>query len=310
MAGELRCRCCSTGARRARGARSRRRWCGGAAAAPRRAGRGGRRPAARSPRCWSPALVGDRSSARDVRLHPLVTLLARAGGLVLAVVSSRAAGETDLAPVGAVGTVTQLLFSGYGADPLDGRRRHLDGDLDADRADAVGVQGGAAPEGLAARAGHGADHRRAGRRAGGGAGLPGSSRPTARDRGLPAPAAMSWKATAEAVRGGSRPLPPTRPLAGGDRLAGRRRCCLSARAPPLGERFLPSPAAMGIAVLIPASLSLAALAGRLLAGVVHARCGPSVDQESLTSLAAGRHGRRVGHGGRSSRSLVVTGIFK
>src|SRR6185437_3742715 len=46
--------------------------------------------------------------------HPLAALAALLAALVLAVVCSRATGETDLAPVGQVGTLTQILFSGLG----------------------------------------------------------------------------------------------------------------------------------------------------------------------------------------------------
>jgi uncharacterized oligopeptide transporter (OPT) family protein len=65
---------------------------------------------------------------------------------------------------------------------------------------------------------------------------------------------------------------------------------------------------MGIAMVMPASLSLAALAGAVLAALAR-RARPSLDQESLTSLAAG------GIAGESVMGviiaiLVVTGILK
>ena len=99
------------------GERSRR---AGAPARRRQAGRAraARRPPGRRPsgfRRWrwrwsrSPP-----SGAAVFGLHPLALLVAVVAALVLAVVSSRATGETDLAPVGPVGTLTQLLFAGYG----------------------------------------------------------------------------------------------------------------------------------------------------------------------------------------------------
>ncbi len=46
--------------------------------------------------------------------HVLTSSLVLVFALIMAVVSSRATGETDLAPVGAVGTVTQILFAACG----------------------------------------------------------------------------------------------------------------------------------------------------------------------------------------------------
>jgi putative OPT family oligopeptide transporter len=218
-------------------------------------------------------------------LHPLAALVAVLAALVLAVVSSRATGETDLAPVGQVGTLAQLLFSGYG--PI------------------LSILAGSVSMGTASQAAQTLWAFKAGER------LRGTPRAQLvaqllgaligglvvvpvylvivkaygiGTESLPAPAAMSWKATAVAVRGGLAALPPHATLAGALGLG------VGVLLSVFGRRswghYLPSPAAMGIAMLMPASLSLAALTGAVAALVVM-RLRPSVDQESLTSLAAG-----------------------
>ncbi len=240
-------------------------------------------------------------------LHPLATLGALVAALVLAVVSSRATGETDLAPVGAVGTLTQLLFSGYG--PI---LSILAGSV------SMGTSSQAAQTLWAFKAGerlHGTPRAQLwaqllGALIGGLVVVPvylvivkvygiGTEN-------LPAPSAISWKATAEAVRGGLGALPPFATAAAGIGLGVG--VLLSVLARRSWGRYLPSPAAMGIAMLTPASLSLAALAGALAAALVM-RLRPSVDQESLTSLAAG------GIAGESVMGVIIaialaTGLFK
>ena len=240
-------------------------------------------------------------------LHPLGALVAVLAALVLAVVSSRAAGETDLAPVGQVGTLTQLLFSGYG--PI------------------VSILAGSISMGTASQAAQTLWAFKAGER------LRGSPRAQLAAQllgaligglvvvpvylvivkaygigteSLPAPSAISWRATAEAVRGGFSALPPYATVAGAIGLGvGVLLSVFGRRA---WGQYLPSPAAMGIAMLMPASLSLAALTGAV-AAVVVMRLRPSVDQESLTSLAAG------GITGESVMGVVIaiaiaTGLLK
>ena len=103
---------------------------------------------------------------------------------------------------------------------------------------------------------------------------------------LPAPSAISWKATAEAVRGGSRALPPYATLAGGDRAGGRRGAgAARPRAP--GRASARHRRRWGSRCSCRPSLSLAALAGALLAAGWCSGCGPSSTRTSLTSLAAG-----------------------
>jgi uncharacterized oligopeptide transporter (OPT) family protein len=239
--------------------------------------------------------------------HPLAALAALLAALVLAVVSSRATGETDLAPVGAVGTLTQLLFAGFG--PI------------------LSLLAGSISMGTSTQAAQTLWAFKAGQRLGGS--------PRAQlmaqllgaligavvvvpvylvvvkaygigTENLPAPTAISWRATAEAVRGGFSSLPPHAAQAGALGLAVGVALSLCARRP--WGRVLPSPAAMGIAMVMPASLALSALLGAVLAWAVR-RARPSLDQESITSLAAG------GIAGESVMGvviaiLVVTGILK
>jgi uncharacterized oligopeptide transporter (OPT) family protein len=240
-------------------------------------------------------------------LHPLGALVAVLAALVLAVVSSRAAGETDLAPVGQVGTLTQFLFSGYG--PI------------------VSILAGSVSMGTASQAAQTLWAFKAGER------LRGSPRAQLvaqllgaligglvvvpvylvivkaygiGTESLPAPSAITWRATAEAVRGGFSALPPYATAAGVFGLGVGILLSVFGRRP--WGRYLPSPAAMGIAMLMPASLSLAALTGAMAAALVM-RLRPSVDQESLTSLAAG------GITGESVMGVIIaiaiaTGLLK
>jgi uncharacterized oligopeptide transporter (OPT) family protein len=240
-------------------------------------------------------------------LHPLGALVAVVAALILAVVSSRASGETDLAPVGSVGTVAQLLFSGYG--PI------------------LSILAGSVSMGTSSQAAQTLWAFKAGER------LRGTPRAQLvaqllgaligglvvvpvylvivkaygiGTESLPAPSAISWRATAEAVRGGFAALPPYATVAGAFGLAVG--VLLSVFGRRSWGRFLPSPAAMGIAMLMPASLSLAALTGAT-AAVLVMRLRPSVDQESLTSLAAG------GITGESVMGVVIaiaiaTGLLK
>ncbi|HVV48557.1 MAG TPA: OPT/YSL family transporter, partial [Polyangia bacterium] len=240
-------------------------------------------------------------------LHPLTALVAVALALVLAVVSSRATGETDLAPVGPLGTLVQLGFGRSGTT--------------------ISVLAGSVSMGTSSQAAQTLWAFKAGQRLG--------ASPRAQllaqllgallgglvvvpvylvvvkaygigTESLPAPAALTWRATAEAARGGLANLPAHAALAGAVGLGVGVLLSLAGRA--RWGRFLPSPAAMGIAVVLPASISLAALIGAAAAGLA-GRLRPSLDQESLTSLAAG------GIAGESVvgvlvAALIATGVFR
>jgi uncharacterized oligopeptide transporter (OPT) family protein len=230
-------------------------------------------------------------------LHPLAALCAIVASLVLAVVSARATGETDLAPVGMVGTLTQLIFAGYGPT--------------------VSILTGSVSMGVSTQTAQTLWAFKAGQRLGASP----RAQVTAQILGavlgalvvvpvylvivkaygigterLPAPSAISWRATAEAVRGGLSAMPLHAPLAGALGLV--LGIVLSIAARTRWGRFAPSPAAMGIAMLMPASLSVAALVGALLVLVVR-RLRPNLDEASVMSLAAG------GIAGESLMGVVI-----
>ena len=100
---------------------------------------------------------------------------------------------------------------------------------------------------------------------------------------MPATAALSWKATAEVMRGLSA-LPPL----GCDRRAGRRRSRRrpDARGARPSGRYLPSAAAIGVGFMLPFALTVAAVAGSLLA-IGARRVFRGVDEQSIMAVGAG-----------------------
>ena len=296
------CRCCSTGARSFARCADLRRCCAGVPATP-----GAPAPTRRCPgvarRLGCAALVLGLVAIAAVGrgvfgLHVAV----RAGGvvlaaLVLAVVSSRATGETDLRAGGrgrdahparvlrlrARSSRSWPARSRWG--PPRRRRRRC---------------GPSRPgSGWAGRRARSSGRRCWGRSGGAGrrSGLPGDRRaPTeSAPRACQRPSAISWKATAEAVRGGLAALPLHAPAAGRIGLLRRGRAGVSAGAAAL-RRWLPSPAAMGIAMLMPASLSLAALVGAVGGRRGDAPAPQRLNQD-VADLAGGRRDRRrVGDG--------------
>jgi uncharacterized oligopeptide transporter (OPT) family protein len=218
-------------------------------------------------------------------VHPLVVLAALVLALVLANVCGRATGETDIGPVGAIGSLTQFMFGGKGHTIsivtgwiTMGSSSQTAQTLWAFRA---GRQLGASP-----RAQVGAQILGA---------LLGALVVVpvyfvvVKSYGLgteamPAPSALSWKATAEAVRGGLAALPPYGPAAGGIGIGVGVMLTLLGRSR-LG-RFAPSPSAMGMAMLLPLSLSSAAFAGALALTAAR-RFRPSLDEQSMMAVAAG-----------------------
>lgn len=229
--------------------------------------------------------------------HLLTTVLILLFALVMAVVASRATGETDMAPVGPVGTVTQFLFSRCGtigsmlaASVAFGTSTQAAQTLWAFKAgqklnaaprpqivaQLIGALLGAAivaPVYLVLVKAYGIG-----------------------TESLPAPSAISVKATAEAMRGGLSMLPAYATVAGGVGLAVGALLALLGRT--RWSRFCPSPAAMGIAMIIPASLSVAGLVG-VLAALAARKLRPSLDEDAVTSLAAG------GLAGESMMGVVI-----
>ncbi|HVV16122.1 MAG TPA: OPT family oligopeptide transporter [Polyangia bacterium] len=263
-----------------------------------RSGAGGRRAGGA---LMIAGLAGVLVVARGVfGFHVTTVVLVLLFALVMAVVSSRATGETDLAPVGAVGTVTQLLFSRCGA---------IGSMLFASVAFGASTQ--AAQTLWALKAGQKLD---AAPRPQLMAQLIGALLGAAvvapvyvilvkaygiGTESLPAPSAISVKATAEAMRGGLSTLPPYATLAGGVGLAVGALLALLARG--RWGRFCPSPAALGIAMLIPPALSVAGLAGVLLARLAQ-RLRPDLDDDAITSIAAG------GLAGESVMGVVIAAL--
>jgi putative OPT family oligopeptide transporter len=86
---------------------------------------------------------------------------------------------------------------------------------------------------------------------------------------LPAPAPMSWKATAEAVTGGAAAMPHLAALAAG--IGAALGIFLVLLAKTRAGRWLPSPAAVGVGFILPASYSLAVLVGGASIAVLRRR---------------------------------------
>ena len=230
-------------------------------------------------------------------LHPLLTLAALLIAVALAGVCARAAGETDIAPVGQVGMAMQLGFGGSSTTSSL-------------------VAGGIA-QGSASQVAQMMWAFKAGRRLG--------ASPRAQviaqvvgavlgalvvvpvylviiqayqlgSETMPAASAVSWKATAEAVHGGLATLPRHGPLAAVVGMAFGVTLTLLGRT--RLQRFLPSPTALGIAVLMPASLTATIFLGASAAALVQKRW-PQVNDTALSSVAAG------GIAGESLMGVVI-----
>jgi uncharacterized oligopeptide transporter (OPT) family protein len=101
---------------------------------------------------------------------------------------------------------------------------------------------------------------------------------------MPAPGAISWKATADAVQRGTTAMPEGSGVAMaiafalgvGLTLVGNTRVA----------RYLPSPVPLGIAFLVPAPLGCALFVGSMAVAIVRARC-PQWAEENIPSLAGG-----------------------
>jgi putative OPT family oligopeptide transporter len=220
---------------------------------------------------------------------------------LLANICARAAGETDIAPTGAIGTLTQLVFAGNG---------HV-----------ASLMGGSITSGVAAQTSQTLWAFKTGERlkasphaqmwaqilgavVGALVAVPaylvlthtyGIATVT-----LPAPSALSWKATAEAVRGGFSAMPRYAPLAGAIGLAVG--AVFTALSRTRWARFVPSPAAVGMAMIEPFSLSMTIFLGGVVL-VVMRRLRPQVSEATLMSVAAG------GIAGESVMGVIVAGLI-
>jgi uncharacterized oligopeptide transporter (OPT) family protein len=202
--------------------------------------------------------------------------------LLLANVSARATGETDIAPVGQVGLLTQIAFASGGT---------LTSMVAAWISTAISSQTAQTLWGYKAGQRLNASPRAQmtaqllGALVGGVVVVPvyiiivkGYGLGT---EAMPAASAQSWKAMAEAVRG---TVPPHALLAGAIGVGAGTVLALLGRT--RAARLLPSPAAMGLAMLIPAAFSLTAFAGALTA-VVARRVRPALDETTVLTAAAG-----------------------
>jgi len=234
-------------------------------------------------------------------MHPLVTLAALAISVVTGGICARAAGETDFAPVGQLGTAMQLGFGAKSAPNAivaggismgtssqisqtlwafkAGKRLHA-----SPRAQVIAQIIGALVGALVVVPVYFVVIR---------AYQLGSE-------AMPATSAVTWKATAEAVHGGLASLPKSGPPAAAIGIAlgtiltllGRTRLA----------RFLPSPTALGIAFLMPASLTITIFLGATAAALFRRRW-PRTAEESLTSAAAG------GVAGESIMGVIVAALI-
>ncbi len=213
------------------------------------------------------------------------TLAAVALSIVLAGVCARAAGETDIAPVGNLGTLGQIAFAGGGPGTSI-----LAGSV---------VSGNASETAQAMwsfKAGHnvGASVRAqviaqfVGVVLGSVVVVPTylfvvRANPLGTER-MPAVAAVSWRATAEAVSGGFARLPPWGVQAA---IAGFiLGVVLSSAGKGRIARFLPSPVAVGIALITPVTMSATILIGAVGMALARHRW-PRIANGDDHALAAG-----------------------
>jgi putative OPT family oligopeptide transporter len=231
-------------------------------------------------------------------LPPALTVVGVLLAMVLANVCARSAGETDMAPTGVLGTLTQLTFAGTGIFTS-----LFNGSITA----GVGAQ--TAQTLWAFRAGN---QLKASPRAQLSAELLGAvlgavvSVPVyfviVKAYGLgtelmPSPSALSWKGTAEAVRYGLSTMPRHAGLAGA--IGFGIGIVLSSFSRGRWGRFMPSPAAMGMAVLSPFSLSFSVAMGGVVALLVSRLRRSGESGPLLLSMAAG------GIAGESVMGVVV-----
>ena len=222
-------------------------------------------------------------------VHPLHGLLAVALGAAFSLAGMQATGETDQTPSGPLGGLTQVMVGGlppggvgtplHAGGVVNGAVTHSSQMLNAWKtgevvgsrprqllvAQLAGIGIGAVAAAVAfwmvdVAYGIGTD-------------------------AMPSPAALSWKATAEAVAQGTEGMPSGAPIAA---LAGGLAGVLLT----LGERskrlrcFLPSAVAMGIGFIVPAMIAIS-LAVSAIAFALIARRLPGWNQRNAPSLASG-----------------------
>ncbi len=201
-------------------------------------------------------------------IGPVASVSAVVLSFGLAVVAGRVTGETGIAPIGAMGKVTQLIFAGIAP-----------GNATANLM-AANVTGGAASQCsdllhdlktgslLDARPHHQAVAQVFGVLSGsllGSAGylalVPDPSRQLLTGE-WPAPAVAQWKAVAEVFSAGAAHLPPgALPAMAVAGAIGAALAALSHFLPPERERWLPNPASVGLSFVLPAYYSISVFLG-------------------------------------------------
>jgi uncharacterized oligopeptide transporter (OPT) family protein len=244
-----------------------------------------------APRTWGVLVVAGVISILVIGwlafgLNPLVMFLGLVLALLLANVAARATGETDFSPGGPFGTISVMATSSRGI--------------------VTGVMAGSLSMGMTSQTSQTLWAFRAGQHVGAspraqvGAQLLGvvvgavvtipvyaviaASYGLGNDK-MPAISALTWKATADAMRGLST-LPPWSGTAGIAALA------IGAGLTLLGRgrigRVLPSAASIGVGVILPFSLTLTAFVGAFLAlGAKRLLRDRGLDHASILALAAG-----------------------
>lgn len=222
---------------------------------------------------------------RAFGFSPYLTGAALILSVVLSAICARVAGETDIAPVGSLGTLAQILFAGCGPGGSI-----LAGALTSGNSSETAQMLWAFKAGHSLRAPVRAQivAQALGALVGSLVVVPAyllvvRAYPLGSER-MPAISAVSWKATAIALGGGLRGLPPHALHAAclGFGLGAMLSLLASTRA----GKFLPSAVAMGVAMITPVSLSAAAVLGAGAIVLARRRISTLADGET-NALAAG-----------------------
>jgi len=218
-------------------------------------------------------------------LAPWEVILLAAITLFFGTISGRAAGETDMAPVGAMGMLAQVFFargqthSVGAASAVSGAASQVAQSLWCFKISHL-LRGNARASLFA---------QWLGLLVGTAVAVPvyvvvlrtvGLATPA-----LPSVSALSFKATAEALRGGLSQLPPHAPLGLAIGAAVGTLAVLLGRLRPAGLRYLPSPVALALGLISPFSLSATTFLGALL--LLALRRWRGVSEGAATAVASG-----------------------
>lgn len=222
---------------------------------------------------------------RAFGFSPYLTGAALILSVVLSAICARVAGETDIAPVGSLGTLAQILFAGCGPGGSI-----LAGALTSGNSSETSQMLWAFKAGHSLRAPVRAQivAQALGALVGSLVVVPAyllvvRAYPLGSER-MPAISAVSWRATAMALGGGLRGLPPHALHAAC--LGFGLGAILSLLASTRAGKFLPSAVAMGVAMITPVSLSAAAVVGAGAILLARRRISTLADGET-NALAAG-----------------------